>query len=114
MSRGIPQKPAVYGGSIIDPKALREIERLAAKCIWWKPVSESVKIPERGRCPSHESWGLRRYLQLSKIVGEDFLRHVIKHAEIGMFDARSWHFWHYRLGLAELNKVPPLPTRSIP
>ena len=29
-----------------DSKGLREIERLAQKYIWWKPVSESVKIPE--------------------------------------------------------------------
>jgi hypothetical protein len=31
-----------------------------------------------------------------------------------MFDARSWHYWHYRLGLAEPDKVPPLPSRVIP
>jgi hypothetical protein len=29
-----------------DPVALREIERLAAKYIWWKPVSEAINIPE--------------------------------------------------------------------
>jgi hypothetical protein len=43
--------------------------------------------------------------------GDDALRNVLAHAAAGQFNARSWHYWHYMLGLAENDHVPPLPTR---
>jgi len=45
----------------------------------------------------------------SDVFGEDYLRSVVEHAEAGIFDERSWHFW---LGLADPGK-PPLPVRTI-
>jgi hypothetical protein len=38
---------------------------------------------------------------------------VIGQAEIGQFNARSWTYWHYRLNMAEVGKVPPLPARRL-
>ena len=29
---------------------------------------------------------------------------MVEHAEAGIFDEHSWHFWHYRLGLADPGK----------
>jgi hypothetical protein len=53
--------------------------------------------------------------QLVEIVGEEVMREVLKNAEVGMFNARSWHYWHYRLALAKKeNEVPPMPKRKIP
>ena len=46
-------------------------------------------------------------------VGDDYLREVLRHAEIGQFNERSWAYWHYRLGLAKLGQVPVMPKRSI-
>ena len=48
-------------------------------------------------------------------VGEDYLRQVLKRAEVGQLNERSWHYWHYRLGLAEygVRPVPPMPVRKI-
>ena len=48
---------------------------------------------------------------LANQVGDEVLRGVIAHAEAGQFNERSWHYWHYRLGLAALEQVPPLPAR---
>ncbi len=50
--------------------------------------------------------------QLVHQVGDDVLREVIRHAQAGQFDQRSWAYWHYRLGLASVDHVPPLPLRS--
>jgi len=36
---------------------------------------------------------------------------VLTHAEIGQFTPRSWTYWHYRLGIADIDQVPPLPSR---
>jgi len=48
---------------------------------------------------------------LAKSVGDDVLREVLSHAEAGQFNARSWAYWHYRLGLADVDDVPALPRR---
>lgn len=45
-------------------------------------------------------------------LGAQRLVDVIMVAEAGWFTPRSWHYWHYRLGLAEVGQVPPLPIRS--
>jgi hypothetical protein len=49
---------------------------------------------------------------LAAHVGDEVLRHVLLHAQAGQFNARSWAYWHYRLGLAEVDKVPALPVRK--
>lgn len=50
---------------------------------------------------------------LAADVGEEYLLDIMLHAEIGQFNARSWTYWHYRLGLAEPGRVPPMPKRKI-
>jgi hypothetical protein len=54
-------------------------------------------------------------VEMVDAVGEDYLRHVLKHAEAGQLNGRSWHYWHYRLGLAEygFRPVPPMPVRKL-
>ena len=49
---------------------------------------------------------------LAEMAGEDYLRQVIEQAEPGTFSEKSWVYWHYRLRLAELEQVPPLPRRK--
>lgn len=48
---------------------------------------------------------------LAAQLGDDALRDVIAHAQAGWFNPRSWAYWHYRLGLCEVDEVPPLPVR---
>jgi len=50
---------------------------------------------------------------LAEIVGEERLREVLVHSEIGQFHERSWAYWHYRLGLATPNRLPAMPTRKL-
>ena len=54
-------------------------------------------------------------LQLIDATGESYLREVVQHAEAGQLNERSWHYWHYRLGLAAygVRPVPPMPVRKI-
>ena len=44
-------------------------------------------------------------------VSEDELRRVLNDPPIGVFNGRSWNFWHLRLGSVP---VPELPTRPLP
>jgi len=52
--------------------------------------------------------------QLAEALGDEALRDVLRDAEAGEFNARSWHYWHYRLGMVELDQVPDLPKRCLP
>ena len=36
---------------------------------------------------------------------EDAFRDALRHAPPGIFDERSWHYWHYALNLL------PIPSR---
>lgn len=51
-------------------------------------------------------------VSLLAMVGEERFRSVLTQAEIGQFNARSWSYWHYRLGLTRTDApAPPMPQR---
>ncbi|HUH61430.1 MAG TPA: hypothetical protein VLZ50_00480 [Terracidiphilus sp.] len=99
----------------LSPQALACLRALAARYVWWKTPEEAMQFPSRvaAQVMNLGDWG--DVVAMSEAVGDDYLRHVIKTAEAGQLNARSWHYWHYRLGLADLeaNPVPPMPVRKI-
>lgn len=50
---------------------------------------------------------------VAEALGDENLIAILCQAEAGQFNERSWHYWHYRLGLSEPGQVPPLPVRRI-
>ena len=44
-------------------------------------------------------------------VPADALRRVLRDPPIGIFNERSWRFWHLRL---DCRPIPPLPVRQSP
>ena len=64
-----------------------EIRRIASRVVWWEPPEVVVTREEDFIC---------RAMALGQ-------------ASPGIFDARSWHYWHHRLGLGSAG---PLPTRA--
>lgn len=90
---------------------MHTLRRLAAKYIWWKTPEEALLTPDRVVAQVMDIGDWDDVLQLLGAVDEDALRNVLRNAQAGYFRPRSWHYWHYRLGLAEIGRVPPLPTR---
>ncbi len=88
-----------------------EIARMA-KYIWWKSPSEAMEQPARIVAQVMNIGDYSDVCALASAIGEEGFLEVIQHAEPGEFEERSWHYWHYRLGLAECEKVPPLPVRK--
>lgn len=86
--------------------------RLARKYIWWKPPGESLSMPERVIAQVMNIGDYEDAQAMADQVWDDALCAVLTH-EIGQFNERSWHYWHYRLGLAKLGEVPPLPIRKL-
>ncbi len=91
------------------------LRSLAARYIWWMPPDQAMQFPQRIAAQVMNIGAWEDVVELVDAVGDDYLRHVLRTAEAGHFNARSWHYWHYRLGLAEYGTrpVPPMPQRKI-
>jgi len=94
---------------------LEEIERLrpfATRYVWWKTAEEALRYPERVVAHVMNIGTFEDLQRLDEIVGEEGLRLALSQAEAGQFNPRSWHYWHYRLGLSRPGEVPSLPIRK--
>ena len=89
------------------------LKKFARKYIWWKTPEEAVEFPSRVIAQVMNIGDYADVQRMANIVGDDTLRDVLIHAEIGQFSERSWNYWHYRLGIATLDHVPPLPIRRM-
>ena len=85
----------------------------ARKYIWWQTPDEAAAIPERVIAQVMNIGDYDDIQVLTSHVGDEVLRDVLIHAEIGQFNERSWTYWHHRLGLAGVGEVPPMPTRRL-
>lgn len=90
------------------------LRRLAARYVWWKPPEEARADLRRLAAQVMNLGDFDDVQQLVALVGEDYLADVLRTAEAGDFEPRSWRYWHYRLGLATDGTAPPLPTRRLP
>ncbi|MES2203866.1 MAG: hypothetical protein V4496_01465 [Pseudomonadota bacterium] len=86
----------------------------AQKYIWWKSPIEAMRYPERVIAQVMNIGGYDDVQLLIKSIGEERLKKILKAAEVGQFNERSWHYWHYRLRLAKLEQVPCLPQNRFP
>ncbi|NGZ10860.1 MAG: hypothetical protein CV088_15985 [Nitrospira sp. LK70] len=94
----------------LDPTLLTPFAR---KYIWWITPEEAVTMPERVVAQVMNIGDYDDIQTLATLVGDDYLRAVLRQAEIGQFTPRSWVYWHYRLGLAAPDQVPPMPERIL-
>ncbi len=88
------------------------LDALARKYLWWKTPAEAMATPERVMTQVMNIGDFDDVQRLAAHVGDDALRRALRNAGAGQFDPRSWAYWHYRLGLAEVDEVPPLPERT--
>ena len=88
------------------------LEPFARKYIWWKTPDEALEQPARVIAQVMNVGDYEDMQNLASLVGDQILREVLIHAEAGQFNDRSWSYWHYRLGMSELEQVPPIPRRA--
>jgi hypothetical protein len=96
----------------MQPVNREAMKPLARKYVWWKTPDEAIARPERVVAQVMDIGDWADVRALESAAGQPMLRDVLTNAEAGQFSARSWTFWHYRLGLATIERVPPLPTRQ--
>ena len=84
---------------------------LAAKTIWWKQPEEALADPHR-LLAQIMALGTWEDVQLAKQHWSlDDFRAVLKAPPPGVFDGRSWQYWHCVL---RLTPIPDLPVRRLP
>jgi hypothetical protein len=84
---------------------------IARRLVWWLPPEEALEYPTRflAQVMTLGTWDDVQSAQAA--VGKDRLREVLLDAPPGVFDQRSWHYWHHVFGITP---VPPLPSRRLP
>lgn len=89
------------------------LRELASKYIWWMTPAEAMEYPERIVSQVMNIGEYKDVCSVVEALGDEKLRAILSRAEAGQLNERSWHYWHYRLGLSEPGQVPPMPVRRI-
>ena len=84
---------------------------MARKYVWWQPAERTLEDPLLLLAQMMTLGTVDDVRWLLSLVSPSDLRRVLHDPPIGVFNRRSWNFWHLRLGLTP---VPELPTRRLP
>ena len=87
-----------------------ELEKVARRCVWWIGPDKALRDPPNFLCHVMVYGLWRDAMIIRRRFSHDQLRDALTRAPAGLFDVRSWHYWHHLLG----QPVPPLPLRQIP
>jgi|ERR1043166_3819248 hypothetical protein len=88
-------------------EALRGVAR---RLFWWLPAEEALTMPIRFAAQVMTYGNLEDVETSLRVLGEDVFRQVLQTPPAGVFDRRSWVYWHCRFDIAV---VPPLPGREL-
>ena len=88
-----------------------DLIQLARRLVWWKPPEEALRAPERviAQVMALGTWD--DIETAKRHWGIEAFRRVLAAPPPGVFDRRSWNYWHVVFGIAP---TPPLPVRNIP
>jgi hypothetical protein len=89
----------------------QEMARIARRVCWWQSAEATLQNTPFFLCRVmvFGTWAdvcfvIENYRKAS-------LREALQRAPAGLFDNRSWYYWHHRL---QILPVPALPARAIP
>jgi hypothetical protein len=93
--------------SVAETSALR---RVAQRLFWWKTPDEALQFPARfvAQVMTFGTW--LDVKQTRQALGDEAFQAVLRDPPAGVFDEKSWHYWH---AVFHLVPVPPLPRRKL-
>ena len=83
--------------------------RVARRVVWFQEPEEALADPVHFIAHVMTYGASEDIKVLQGVIGIDEFREVLENAPAGVFDARSWAFWHLRCGRMP---SPPLPVRQ--
>ena len=84
---------------------------MAQKYVWWKPPGETLCDPVLLVAQMMTMGTLEDVQWMLSCTSDDELRTVLRDPPVGVFNGRSWTYWHRRLNG---DPIPPLPRRRVP
>ena len=84
---------------------------MASKYVWWQVPRLTLADPRLLIAQLMTLGTLDDVRWLIDQVPADALRRVLRKPPVGIFNERSWRFWHLRL---DCRPIPPLPVRQSP
>jgi hypothetical protein len=84
-----------------------DISEIAQRLIWWESPEEALGRPARLIMQVMTRGRWEDVLFLQGVYGKQAFKEALLHAEPGVFDIKSWNYWHVVFGLP----VGPLPKR---
>ena len=95
----------------MSPPLPVELLQVARRVVWFCPAEETLRNPVLFL--NHVmTYGTSADLCVARShFGDEDLREALRRAHPGIFNARSWSYWHLML---DMGAPPPLPVRRIP
>ena len=84
---------------------------MARKYVWWQPSDRTLADRRLFLAQVMTLGSVADVRWLLSLIPEKDLRGVLRDPPAGVFNDRSWRFWHLRLGCVP---VPELPVRPAP
>ena len=94
-----------------DETTFPDLAAIARRVCWWEPAASTLENTPLLLCRIMALGTWDDICVALDHYGRDAFREALRNAPPGLFDARSWHYWHHRL---QLLPVPSLPQRAIP
>ena len=91
----------------------RLLGAMAKKYVWWLSRAEAIERPDLVAIQVMDLGDYDDVCRLEAALGRNALVHALSRPEASRLSARSWAFWHYRLGLSPARRVPAQPRRSL-
>ena len=88
-----------------------DLRRVASRVFWWLTPGEAMadRLRFAAQVMTMRTWDDVQTARSA--LGEQSFRQVLLAAPAGVFDARSWAYWHSYFGISP---IPALPRRKLP
>lgn len=101
----VPERPNVPAP--VPPELLHVAQRV----VWFKLPEDALRDSEHFLCHAMTYGAAADLAVVRSYFSDDALRTTLRRAHPGIFDARSWAYWHVVLGV---RPIPPMPVRRLP
>ena len=98
----------VASGAQDDAK--QPLRGIAERLMWWQPPARSLEQTRRFIVQVMVLGTWEDVKATQQVYGEGAFREALRDAPPGIFDVRSWSYWHHVFGMLP---VPALPRRKL-
>ncbi|MES1245165.1 MAG: hypothetical protein ABUT39_26405 [Acidobacteriota bacterium] len=89
---------------------MTDLEQVAKRLFWWKTSEEALSDQHRFLAQVMTYGTIEDLSTTLRHFPRSALREVLTEAPPGVFDIRSWNYWHLVFGISP---VPELPKRRL-